>query len=422
MRRKLLTLCACLTGAGTAAAGDVPAAVAAMPVEMPAATTATGTGVVPATASMVYSNAPEAGTCSTDTLCFTPRAWIGADYMVMYISPMNTPGLIQVVPSANAVVGGALVPTAAATKVFPEDRQLTYDAFQGVRLRGGIDFDKWGIEASGFSTQTNTQSGAINSDGTSLAVGRQYFNAATGANSTLYSSLPGANGYSGGIGVQVDSQIWGAEINYRTPGYTFLADRVDYLAGYRTLNLSEGIVISDVSNFPGGIGLHIVDVIRTRNQFNGAQIGFQSHAGAVERGLGVEGGFKIGLGSMRQEISMGGSNTYYVGGIPDPQAGGFYAQGANAGLFTRERIATVSELNLGLTYKFTRNVQISFGYNLIYASSVIRPGEAIDPSINENQVRYISNPTPTPVLAPYQRWNANDFWVQGMTFGATLMY
>ena len=74
-----------------------------------------------------------------------------------------------------------------------------------------------------------------------------------------------------------------------------------------------------------------------------------------------------------------------------------------------------------LTYNFTPWVQVSFGYSLIYLSSVMRPGNAIDPVVNDN-IRFVAAPTPSNLNRPAFAWRAEELVVQGMTFGVRVQY
>ena len=105
----------------------------------------------------------------------------------------------------------------------------------------------------------------------------------------------------------------------------------------------------------------------------------------------------------------------------DTEAGGLYARGSNAGIFTRTQTAYLQDLDVKFTYNFTSWAQVSFGYSLIYLSSVIRPGNAIDPVVNDN-IRFVAAPTPSNLDRPAFSGGAEELVVQGMTFGFRVQY
>jgi hypothetical protein len=349
----------------------------------------------------------------------TPRAWVNLEYLVWFNSDMNSPTLIAGVPGVVAAgPGGAFAP---AAQLFPRNRDIKFDAFNGIRGTAGMDFEHFGVDASVFALETNSEGATFTSTGAPVSVARQYINVATGVPTNLYSSLLGQ--YTGGTEAVVDSYTWGADINARFPGFTFWADRVDYLAGFRYLNLSESITMTDVSNFPTGQTLTVQDIIRTSNEFYGGQVGLHARAGACDRGLGTDFLYKFAFGSMKQTANLSGTNTYFVPGVaPDPVAGGLYARGPAAGTFTRNKAAVVTEATFNVTYNFCKEAQVFFGYTIVYATSVIRPGEAINPVINDSTARFIANQTPNTIPAPTFRFVANDYWVQGLNFGARFQY
>ena len=94
---------------------------------------------------------------------YGPRAWGSVEYLLWFVTPMNTPPLIQTVPASVASVGSVL-PPGAAGKYFPFDRQLEFGAFSGVRGTAGYMFDRFGLEVSGFYLPKVTRSAALDSD------------------------------------------------------------------------------------------------------------------------------------------------------------------------------------------------------------------------------------------------------------------
>ncbi len=349
----------------------------------------------------------------------TPRAWVNLEYLVWFNSDMNSPNLITGVPAAVAGgPGGAFSPGA---RLFPNNRDIKFDAFNGVRGTVGIEFAHIGVEASAFALEGNSEGANFTGTGSPVSIARQYVNALTGVPTNLYSSL--LNQYTGGTEAVVDTYTWSADINARIPGFTFWADRVDYLAGFRYFNLSESITMTDVSNFPTGTTLTVQDIIRTSNEFYGGQVGVHGRAGACEKGLGADFIYKFAFGSMKQTAQLSGSNTYFVPGMaPDTVPGGLYARGPALGSFTRNKAAVVTEATFNVTYNFCKEAQIFVGYSIVYATSVIRPGEAINPVINDSTARFIAMTTPNVIPAPTFRFVANDYWVQGINFGARFEY
>ncbi|WP_171470384.1 BBP7 family outer membrane beta-barrel protein [Frigoriglobus tundricola] len=346
-----------------------------------------------------------------------PRLWATGDYLLMWYTPMRTVPLIQSVPSAqvnNSTLSGV-------TTIFPDNNNhINFGAFSGVRASVGANWDKFGVDVGGFVLERQTQSAAVFNDGTPFAIARGYTAAGATAPTSLLVSFPGQ--YSGGVAAAAQSQLWGAEANVRRAWYAFLSDSTDLILGFRYIDLNERLAIDSPSYFPNGNSLDVRDAIRTRNTFYGGQVGFASRIGGTERGLGFEFTTKSGLGGVAQRAELVGSNTVVAAGVADVQPGGLYVRGLNAGTFTRDKFAYMQDLGIRLTYNFNPWVQVSFGYSFLYLSSVMRPGKAIDPVVNDSNVRFVANPTPSDLPRPAFAWRAEELVVQGMTFGLRIQY
>ena len=85
--------------------------------------------------------------------------------------------------------------------------------------------------------------------------------------------------------------------------------------------------------------------------------------------------------------------------------------------------AYVPEGTFKIGYQWTQRVSTYIGYNALYISRLLRPGDQIDPFIN---------PVFLPVsqqfggdfgpVRPMNSFNKSDFWTQGVTFGLSIRY
>jgi hypothetical protein len=417
MRPAVLAVPLCLLAAATAAGQAPPAAPPSPATQL---TTSVGPPTDPTKPGCAACDGAAAIPDGPAPL-YGPRFWASAEYLLWWVTPMNTPELIQSVPTAAAGNGTGTLPGGAANRVFPSTRQLEFGAFSGVRGTVGYAFDRFGVEASGFYLGRQTQSASLSSDGTPFAVGRSYVSAGNGQPIVLFASLAGQ--YTGGVVASADSRLWGFDANARLPFYNFLTNYTHLLGGFRYLNLEEHLNVASRSTFPDGTSLDIRDAVRTRNQFYGGQVGVNGRIGGMDRGLGLDLTGKMALGGVHQQVDLAGTNAFLTPGAPaDVQAGGLYARGANLGSFSRDKFAAVFSADANLTYNFSPNAQVFFGYSITWISSVQRPGEAIDEVINDSQLRFIANPTPSLANRPAFTFRANDFWAQGMNFGFRWQY
>ena len=426
MRTLFLTGTLVLLTAGSAFAGPPqPASAASAASAQPPASTA-----APASASQVVAPEPlpervtSLFTGSPETRPFDttgPRVWANGDYMSMWYTPMRTVPLVRLIPSAQAMAGSSNV---GGVTVFPsDDNRIQFDGINGLRAQFGVNWQKFGFDVGGFALERQTETGSFFNDGTPVAVAQGYVSAGMGnpTPASLFASLPGQ--YSGGVQVVARSWVYGFEGGGRLGWYALFNDATDLLVGFKYLDLSESLVINSPSFFPDGSVVSVSDSIRTRNTFYGGYVGFNGRIGGDERGIGFDFTTKSGLGGVAQRVDLVGSNSIVpAGGMADVQAGGLYARGLNFGTFKRDKFAYVQDLDLKLTYNFNRWVQVSFGYSLTFLTSVARPGRAIDGVINDSNIRFVAQPTPSNEPRPSFVWRAEEFVLQGMTAGLRVQY
>jgi hypothetical protein len=258
---------------------------------------------------------------------------------------------------------------------------------------------------------------------------RPFFNANTP--SGPFSEVVGAPGLAtGSLTVDQTSSLWGAEINYRRFLGGSPCARLDALAGFRYLNLQEDVNInetfvrtpgSDLTvGVPATLGA-ITDSFRTENNFYGGQIGL---TGEVRRGRWfVDGRASIAFGTVQQTVQIAGAQTLlFPGGQVQHTAGGLLAlPGANIGTYSQNKFAVLPEVGVNLGYHITQNMRVFVGYNFLYLSSVIRPGDAIDPVLDAARIPNFplpGNPAPLPGFTrPSPLGRTSDFWAQGINFG-----
>jgi hypothetical protein len=195
------------------------------------------------------------------------------------------------------------------------------------------------------------------------------------------------------------------------------------LVGYRYLDLEESLQIREaltalvpVTSSAIGDKVMVTDRFGTRNQFDGGQIGVD---GEWFFGRWSVGGFtKVALGNVHETVSIMGNTVFQpVGMVPFTQPGGFLAQGSNIGTFHQNRFAVVPEVGVKVGYRVTDWCRAFVGYNFLYMSDVMRPGDQIDLRLNTAQIPRIGQPQALPIPPPVIPFRHTDFWAQGVNFG-----
>lgn len=347
-----------------------------------------------------------------------PRVWVTGEYLLGYTRPQGVPTLIGSVPDAPATTGtnGQLPAGTPVTELFPRSGKLRYGSQPGVRARvGAAVTDGFGADVGGFYLSSGSDEATATSPGSPVLF-RGYTRALDGSAVYLFASIPGR--YSGSVAAAADTRAWGIDANARFGGFSLYSDVNDVLFGVRYLNLQESLTVGIRSEFAGGNVGTISDTFRTSNHVYVGQAGFNSRVFMGRFTLDLVD--KFGVGGAAQRVEVSGRNT--LTGLPD-QNSGLYAQPGLNGVYERNKFVAANEFGVSLGFSPVPRVSLSVGYNILWVSSVARPGPAIDRVINDSQIRYLSDPPADPnSRRPAFDWNraTTDAWIQGLTLGVNV--
>jgi hypothetical protein len=239
------------------------------------------------------------------------------------------------------------------------------------------------------------------------------------AESTTGIAVPLGTGFSGTADLNVTTRLEGWE-----------ATGVFRLAGYRYLGLHEGFTFRTVStNVPPLVPDLFVttDEFSTRNDFHGGQLGVR---GELDQGAWfVRGTAKVALGNVRQVTRIAGElvTNDFTGFVGPGQrfAGGYFALPTNIGRYERDRFAVVPEIGVTLGWRPAEWLGVTVGYNFLYISTVTRPADQIDRSINPSQgPGFTGVPDQTLIgpAAPRFPGRDDEFWTHGLSFGVEVRF
>ena len=160
----------------------------------------------------------------------------------------------------------------------------------------------------------------------------------------------------------------------------------------------------------------VQDKFATRNYFNGAQIG-----GLYERRLGrwqLDARASVALGDTHQVLEIDGFQVrQQPGAAPMTFRGGLLAAGPNIGKFSQDRFSVVPELTLNAGYWVTPHLRLFAGYNFLFWSNVIRPGDQIDHVVD---LSFVPNALQTGFSGQYRPrplFKQSDLAINGIQFG-----
>ena len=370
---------------------------------------------------------------------FEPRCerpfsiWVNADYLLWWVKgqPTSTP----LVTSSTTLTDA---PPAAlgqgGTNILVGDR-LGYGAFSGMRIGLGVEL------ASGLALETNyfllerrsfRFRAASDANGFPI-IAHPFFNTAIGINDALLISNfdPNTGQFTGATAVDAGLRLQGWELNVATAGACRGNWNFKGLAGFRTLSLDENLSIQDslvnpANGFlsfqgsfatPAGSIIGNVDRFTTSNRFYGGQIGAKAGWQSDILSLDVTG--KVAFGATQQIINVEGYSYFIApGGAQSVTPGGLYAQPSNSGRYYHTNFSVVPEAGLNLGVQLTSRLKATFGYTFMYWSNVARPGNQIDPSVNQTVIpTHPSFGTTPPDGRPAFTSRQSDFWAQGLNFG-----
>ena len=345
--------------------------------------------------------------------------WIKAEYLVWFASRAGSPPLIQVAPDGYDRTAGLPVNN---NSVFPFDgSHIMYNAFSGLGTNVGL----WltpehviGLDTSFFLLEQNSTGAAYSSLGSPI-LARYYMNANNSeTNAVPFSNMVPFPGYSGSLSsVSTINSVWSGDASLRWNGFTYLAQSSDWLFGFRYFGFRERLDIIGTSNYADGSKLTVADHFATSNNFYGGQVGISSHFGRWY-GVSIDSTFKFAMGDVDQRVVIQGYNTMTsAAGGSNTQATGLFAQSSNSGVYERGRFAVIPQVNVNINYHITQRCALTLGYNFMYISSVVRPASQLPTTISDANLRYVSNPTAGPSMAPSFHFQGESFWLQGVNLG-----
>jgi hypothetical protein len=300
---------------------------------------------------------------------------------------------------------------------------LTYDEHSGIRISAGGWLDScqdWGIEASVFTLEHKTDNFGASSPGDPI-VGNLFLDTNNRLLTIVQNAQPGVR--TGGVAVFPHEQLWGAEVNVRMRTVTFMSQRCDLLFGFRHLQFDENLDILGPSFLiADGAGCTTYDSFGTHNRFYGPQVGLASIFRQDRWSINYAA--KLAMGDMHEDISIQGATTFTTPGEPVRIVpGGVLALPTNIGQHSHDEFAVVPEFTIDVGYQVGHHVRVFLGYNILYASSLARPGDQIDFLVNPAQVPSLATFNPA-VVAHHPAFvlRTTDFWVQGLNFGVEVRF
>lgn len=362
------------------------------------------------------------------------RYYFGGEYLLWWTKADRAPPLVTTgtpYSIAGPRVDPLTPPSGSLDTRILQDGRLDHGTRGGFRLTAGYFLDDCtgkAIELSGFFLPQG--SSRFSADQNQFPVlTRPFFDTVLGRENVQIVAFPGLQ--NGRITVNAPSELWGLEANLICKaccgGDCGKEWRVNWLVGPRYLNLRESLTVTEDITFTNrndplfGSRLLVTDRFATSNQFYGAQVGAEGRW-LIGR-LTLDARARVAFGVTSQNLTVEGTQTFLVGVNPDPRPGGLLALPSNIGSFSSTRFSVVPEIGGSVGYYVTDWLRLSVGYNFLYWSSVVRPGDQIDRNLNSNQIPGFNVPIVLSTDPPPRRlFSPTDYWAHGLTFGAEVHF
>ena len=164
------------------------------------------------------------------------------------------------------------------------------------------------------------------------------------------------------------------------------------------------------------------DKFDAENTFYGGQLGTRVHFERNRFSLDLTG--KAALGVTQQLVVVDGGSFLRdaTGGVVAAMPGGILAQTTNMGRHYQNKFAVVPEGNADFSYALTERLVLRAGYTFVYWSSVLRPGNQIDRTINPGVVPTDAGVGSAGPASPAFPYRTSSYWAQGANFGFEFRY
>ncbi len=349
--------------------------------------------------------------------------WDDFEFLLWWPKSQGLPPLVTGSRSGTPVLGNP------GTSVLIGGHSIQNQDVAGGRFTLGVSInpeETIGLEGVYFFLGSRTLKATVRDQGNSSeSIGLPYVNSVTTQENVFLVGAPGVS--RGSVYVSSTNRLQGAEGNFVVNLADDYAFRLNGIVGYRFLQVNEGLGISVQRTEVGGAGVYgpMYDGFDGHNQFNGGQLGL--HADFSHGPIFCELTGKVALGVTSEVVQINGASTLYtpvMGGVSSQTIpGGVYSLSSNIGHFSRSEFAVVPEGTFKVGVKLCDATRLFVGYNFLYLSDLVRPGDQIDRTLNPSQIPALNAGAAfANADRPHVLFSRTDFWTQGLLIGFETRY
>lgn len=353
-------------------------------------------------------------------LCMDPCQWFGSVELLMMWRVGD--GLPVLATTSTSPTGSGVIGAASTRVLFGGERVLD-ELTAGGRVTLGTWLDSqhcqslvfrgWGAEQDHFNFFTDENRDSV--------IARPFFNVTDGvtpANGSQLIASPGQ--FDGSINIDGSNNVYGGDVSLRQRWLGGLGGYVDVLYGYQYMRMEDDLRISTSSTvLPGNVNegaiLDVLDLFDAENEFHGGQLGLAARY--RERCWSFNGTIKAAAGSLNRTAFRAGSSNRSLGGVDAPDPNGLLVRSTNAGTISDSTFAWVPELDATLGWRWTKNLDLTFGYHVVAMTDALQVSGMIDEDLAVNAAN-----NPTGQERPNALLRYDTFYVHGIHFGVQCVY
>lgn len=353
------------------------------------------------------------------------RSWHNLELLFWWPKPQPLPPLVTTARGQSpAVFGGP------NTSLLVGNQSIDSPDVAGGRFTLGFAVnpeETAGLAVTYFFLGSRTSSVSVGDAvaGRGRSVARPVIDPLTGDEAAVAAAVPGQ--FEGVIDAATTTRVTGWEVSGIVNLFAGPRARVSAVTGYRYFMVNEGLRIDQTTLYPAGAGPAVLasaaDQFDAHTRFHGGQLGLTAD---LTRGpVFLELAGKVGLGQAVAVVRVSGQSVAVSPGFPPAISyfpGGVLAQPTNTGRWVRSGFAVLPEGTVKLGYRLADRSRMYVGYNFLYLSEAVRPGEQIDRTVDLAQVPLIGQPGTPGAERPAPLITRSDFWVQGLMFGLEYRY
>lgn len=127
------------------------------------------------------------------------------------------------------------------------------------------------------------------------------------------------------------------------------------------------------------------------------------------------------FGRMDEVLNISGSTTVTEasGAVATNPNAGLYAGPGNVGRHSSDEFAAIPQGQFKVAYIFNENVRMTLGYDALWISRVVRPGNQINQDVN---VQPVGGPAITPLDPSFVPFRSSGLWAEGFNVGVEINY